>query len=111
MAGLDRQVGARAACCCLAPPHVAAWLRDSAAPPRTEPRLGPSGAGPPPPRPPLAWTAGLGLDSGFGPAAAPLAAWLRCALAARLGGAAAEAALAAADLAAPSAGDRRLYLC
>lgn len=105
MAGVARQVGARAACRCLAPERVAAWLCDAAASPSTEPRPGPSEAGPPPSGPPPAWTAGLGLGQRLGPAAAPLAAWLCCALAARLGGGAAEAALAAAELAAAPAGD------
>lgn len=93
----------QAACRCLAPAHVAAWPRNAAAPLPTEPRPGLSGARPPPPSPPPAWTVGLGL----GPAVAPLATWLCCALAARLGDAAAEAALAAAELAAAPAGTGR----
>jgi len=96
------QAAAAAACRCLAPGRVAAALAHAAAaaaPPGAP--HGPPEHGPPAPGPLPAWADGPAARPTGG---APVAAWLRAALAARLGGPAAEAALALAELAAAPAG-------
>jgi hypothetical protein len=101
---LYAQATAAAACRCLAPGRVAAALARAAAAaappgaPHRPPEHGTHAPGPPP-----AWAD----VPAAGPAGGALvAAWLRAALAARLGGPAAEAALAMAELAAAPVGAR-----
>jgi len=100
---LRAQAAAAAACRCLAPGRVVAALAHAAAAAPPGAPQGPPEHRPPAPGPSPAWADGPAAGPAGG---APAAAWLRAALAARLGGPAAEAALALAELAAVPAGAR-----
>ncbi len=81
---------------CLQPERIAALALPEAA-------SDPSNAGPAIEGPPAAWTPGL---EAVPPGMPAVWAWLRAALLAQLGGAAADAVLALAELAAAPAGNR-----